>query len=390
MKSRAMMYLLLFLVCAGLATISASSMPSCKPFDRQAAAGRPEVKLAAVGQALLKFDPRDYHEEPMKTLAPILTSADLAFTNLEVSVNSEESPCKPTRTRSLHSVAPAVVDFLYGMNFGLQSLANNHSWDLGDCGIRATLKTAKEVGLTYAGTGENLAEATAAAIKEVNGVKFALVAAATVRLVPEAGATESKPGVNLIRIGRQEDWNRNIASIKNAVKEADAVIVYQHFQISDKDVQPGNRYGHGYVEDLQAWQREWAHAVIDAGAAMYIAHGAREFQGVEIYRGRPVFVGLGGFIYQSNTEVGHYAHDVWEGLLAMMTIQDGRVRSIEFTPLALDEGTSGPLLIQERGLPEVAIGSQANSILARLAEYSEVYGTEIRVESERAYLEIHE
>jgi poly-gamma-glutamate synthesis protein (capsule biosynthesis protein) len=377
---------------AGLAALSVLWCLSCTPTEQEAIPSGPEIQLAVVGQALLKFDPREYYEQPMKTVRPILKSADLAFTNLEVAVNSEESPCEPTRSRSLHSVKPSVVDFLYGMNFGLQSLANNHSWDLGECGILETLKTVKAMGLAYAGTGENLAQATSAGITVVKDIKFALVAAATVRLVPEALPTESKPGVNLIRVGNQEDWDRNIASIKKAAGEADVVIVYQHFQISDEDVQPGNRFEHGYVEDLQTWQREWAHAVIDAGASVYIAHGAREFQGIEIYRGRPVFFGLGGFIYQSNREVGHYAYDVWESLLAMMTIREGHVRSIEFTPLALDEGTSGPLLIEKRGLPEVAVGSQASSILVRLAEFSKAYGTEIRVDSDsmRAYLEIPE
>lgn len=50
---------------------------------------------------------------------------------------------------------------------------------------------------------------------------------------------------------------------------------------------------------------------------------------------------LGGFAYQGlSDEMGHYDDDyAWWGLLAMMEIQDGYVRSIEFVPLKLDEGT---------------------------------------------------
>ena len=121
-------------ICKPISPLSRSTSPCNSSHISTTGNGRPEVKLAAVGQASLNFDPRDYHEEPIKTVAPILTFADLAFTNLEVSVNSEESPYKPTRTRSLHSVAPAVVDFLFEMNFGPRSLANNHSSGIRDCG----------------------------------------------------------------------------------------------------------------------------------------------------------------------------------------------------------------------------------------------------------------
>ena len=59
-----------------------------------------------------------------------------------------------------------------------------------------------------------------------------------------------------------------------------------------------------------------------------------------------------------------------------MTIRDGDVVRIEFTPLDLDEGEAyrsdyGDVgFLTRRGLPEVATGGLADSILVRLRDLS--------------------
>jgi len=79
-----------------------------------------------------------------------------------------------------------------------------------------------------------------------------------------------------------------------------------------------------------------------------------------------------------------------------MEIQDGYVRSIEFVPLKLDEGTEYRAdydkkdFLTRRGFSEVATGSLVGDILQRFVNLSKNYGTTIRVEGERAYLDTHE
>ncbi|BDZ46050.1 hypothetical protein GCM10025866_19590 [Naasia aerilata] len=48
--------------------------------------------------------------------------------------------------------------------------------------------------------------------------------------------------------------------------------------------------------ELAAYETEVAHAAIDAGATMVVAHHAHILRGVELYRGRAVFHGLGNFV----------------------------------------------------------------------------------------------
>jgi hypothetical protein len=155
--------------------------------------------------------------------------------------------------------------------------------------------------------------------------------------------------------------------------------------------------GHRWVEDVPGWQTDFARAVIDAGASIYLGHGHRGFDGIEIYRGKPLIRQLGGLAYQSlQTEIGYYDESrPWEGLLAELTIRNGSVARIEFVPLDLDEGEAYRSdyddvgFLTRRGLAEVATGEVADSILARLRNLSAEYGTELTIAGQRATLELN-
>jgi poly-gamma-glutamate synthesis protein (capsule biosynthesis protein) len=376
----------------------------------------PEITLVVAGQALIKIDPRLSWEDPFGSLRPILQGADVAFTNFEMAVKSEVDACgvpddyvvvlgeprlppdqRPGNTGGPHAVDGTVMEFLASLGFNLMSISNNHAWDLGDCGVAATRAAADAHGVKYAGAGPNLAAATAPAYITVAGVTIGLVAATTSH--DERDAIHH--AVNGVWTGRQDDRERNLEAVRRAAARADFVIYYQHFQIDADEfdeIEPGQATGDGHihVDDVAGWQTDFARAVIDAGASMYVGHGHRAFDGIEIYKGRPLIRQLGGLAYQGlQPEIGYYEqHRPWEGLLAEMTIHRGAVVRIEFTPLELDEGEAyrsdyGDVeFLMRRGLAEVATGDRADSILVRLAELSANYGTELNLADQRAVLEL--
>ena len=43
---------------------------------------------------------------------------------------------------------------------------------------------------------------------------------------------------------------------------------------------------------------ELAHQAIDNGADMFVGHGPHVLRGIEIYKGKPIFYGMGEFYYQ--------------------------------------------------------------------------------------------
>ena len=375
-----------------------------------------EITLVLAGQALIKVDPGLSWPDPFGSLRSMLQGADVAFTNFEMAVTSELGRCsvpddyevvlgeprissedRPGNSGGPHAVDASVMRFLRTLGFNLMSLANNHAWDLGDCGVAATREAAAASGVTFAGTGPDVATASAPAYLTVKGVTIALVAATTSHDEREA----IHHAVNGVWTGRRSDRARNLEAVQEAASQADFVIYYQHFQIDEDEfdsVEPGGATGDGHlwVEDVAGWQTDFARDIIDAGASMYVGHGHRGFDGVEVYKGRPVIRQLGGLAYQGlQSEIGYYdQHRPWEGLLLEMTIRNGAVVRIEFIPLELDEGEAyradyGDVgFLTRRGLAEVATGDRADSILVRLRDLSAEYGTELTIADQRAVLDV--
>jgi poly-gamma-glutamate synthesis protein (capsule biosynthesis protein) len=395
----------------GLVAVAAVLVPACAETPPE-----PEITLVVAGQALIKVDPGLSWEHPFGSLRPILQNADVAFTNFEMAVKSEVGACgvpgeyvvvrgeprltpeeRPGNSGGPHAVDASVMEFLATLGFNLMSIANNHAWDLGDCGVAATRAAADAYGVRYAGAGPDLATATAPAYLPVKGMTIGLVAATT----SHDGRDAIHHAVNGVWTGRQDDRDRNLAAVREAAAHADFVIYYQHFQIDVDEfdsIAPGEvtKDGHGWVEDVSEWQTEFARAVLDAGASMYVGHGHRGFDGIEIYKGKPLIRQLGGLAYQGlQPGIGYYdRYRPWEGLLAELTIRDGAVFRIEFTPLELDEGEAYRSdyndvgFLTRRGLAEVATGDRADEILVRLRELSAKYGSELTIADERAVLEL--
>ncbi len=374
------------------------------------------IEMIVTGQALIKLDPRVIWQEPFVDIRPVLESADIGFTNFEMAVNPDGNGCglpddyvtitgnpdiepsvRPGNTSGPHAVSADIMEYLASMNLKLMSLANNHSWDLGECGVIATIDAAEKYGVVHAGTGLSNAEATAPAYIDVKGLRIGLVAAATSRderhLVSE--------NVNGVWTGHEEDWQRNIAAIKVAATNADFVIYYQHFQIHDEDFEgigDGERTGDGHyhVDSVAAWQDDFARAVIDAGASMYIGHGHRGFDGVEVYKGRPIFRQFGGLAYHAMRDIGGYdgEYAFW-GLLGRLKIENAKVSSMEFIPLLLNEGAElreryehRAEFLSRRGAPVLASGAGTQRILQRFQHLSREYGTDITIRDDRAFLEV--
>ncbi len=332
------------------------------------------VTLAIVGQALIEHDPREYLEDPLNSVRPILSAADAVFTNLEVAVSGPGCSCSPTRDDVFfHGAEPDVLDFLREIGVSLLALSNNHSWDYGTEGILSTISETEIRGLIHAGTGANVTDATASAYLELSGLRLGLVSMASVNLSEEARATDGRAGINMLDPGDSADWDRNIASVRTADSESDAVIVYHHFQ-TDAEI---------------GWQESWARSTIDAGAEIYVSHGEPTLKGVEVYNGGLILYGLGNFIFHTKTELGRYPPDVWESVIVQVSFAAEGWDEVTFTPVVLNsEGVERTMFFETRGYPEVALGERGKGILRRLIDLSSIYGTIIELGDGRATLRI--
>jgi len=130
------------------------------------------------------------------------------------------------------------------------------------------------------------------------------------------------------------------------------------------------------------WVGSVAKQCIDAGAAMFVSHGAPVLQPVEIYRGRPIFHSLGNFIFHIRSEGSKWtAREIWESVVGLCSFTaDGTLARMVFYPVVIgghDALQSDAL--DKRLAPELARGADAERILARFQEQSAAFGTQIKI-----------
>jgi poly-gamma-glutamate synthesis protein (capsule biosynthesis protein) len=77
-----------------------------------------------------------------------------------------------------------------------------------------------------------------------------------------------------------------------------------------------------------------AQVAIDSGADVVMGHGPHFPLGIETYKEKPVFYGLGSFSFHT----GHRAvHGDWVGLMLRITLEDSEVVKVAFSPVRHNE-----------------------------------------------------
>jgi poly-gamma-glutamate capsule biosynthesis protein CapA/YwtB (metallophosphatase superfamily) len=333
------------------------------------------LHLIALGQALIEQDLREHPYPELSLVSERLRGADAVFSDLETTLRLEGAGVPTREGVFFHSAPPSVLDCLRELSINLLALSNNHSYDLGAAGIAATIEQTRARNFGHAGTGPNIHLASAPGYLESSAGSVALVAFAS--KVPAGSlADENRAGVNHLCLAApgvldDADRERILASVETAAQRSEVVVVYHHDHYWEPD-----------WHDTPRWKQRWARACIEAGASAYISHGVPLLHGIEIYRGRPIFYGLGNFIFHTRTKVGHYEPAVWESVIAHCKFCDGRLEALRIEPIALNEmGEEGPDFLATRGRPSLAQAAHARSILERLRVLSAPYGTRMVIET---------
>ncbi len=309
-----------------------------------------------------------------------LQKGQVVFTDLEVAIRTPDSG-EPTREPLfLHGADPSVLVCLRRMGFNLLALSNNHAWDYGTAGVLATRAEVIRAGFTCAGSGADIIEASAAGVTSTRP-RVALVAAASGKIRDGAAAGSGYAGINEIRMHQPgqldtADVDRNLAAITRAREQAAIVIAYLH--------------NHHWGDDMsltQMWTRDYAKKCVDAGADIFVSHGAPLLHGIEVYREKILLYGLGSLVFHSRTGLGHYPAEVWESAIVHCDFMGGRLSGVQIIPVALNETGDDPAQhLQTRGRPRLATGSHARLILGRLASLSEAFGVKLKIDGHSARL----
>lgn len=352
------------------------------PFARSglARAASSTFSLALIGQCLIRHDLRLRSWPGFAPLARQLRENDACFSDLEVVIRGPREGAPTRQLDTVHTAEPAVLDCLRDFGVTFLATSNNHAFDVGTGGILDTMDALRAHRLAFAGSGLTVDDAAAPSFQQTAAGRLAVVAAAAGMVREGGAATRSRPGVHELRGGKDgldaSDAERMLESLRRAAREGAVVIAYLHNHLWEDD-----------MARTPEWQREFARRCIDAGANVFAAHGAPLLQGLELYRGAPLFHGLGSFVFQTRKAEDAYGEPTWESLVAECRFEGRRFVGAQLTPVSLAPvGEGGPEDLVTRGRPSPATAGQARVTLARVAGLSRRLGYRLHLDGDRAVL----
>lgn len=396
--------------------------------------------LGVTGQSLIKRETRQVDAPGFRDLCTLLQGTDLAFTNFEGTIFGSHGGW-PLKGSYFGSSTPEVLDALGEIGFRALSLSNNHAFDLGPSGVLSTLEEVERRGFLHAGLGRNRAEASRPGSGRIGHRSVAVVAmdggpGPDFMYAADGGKDRpERPGVNRLglsqilevkseafgqlqtlrdnvgyttvdlindsqpddapvvdpdteigiggaifrrsgRFGRtvridHQDLARNLGAISSAASSGSLVIAYLHH----------HHWASDWLE-VPDWVGAFARQCIDAGASIFVSHGAPVLQPIELYRGRPIFYSLGNFIFHTRSDISTWKRtEVWESVVGLCSFgPDNNLTGLELHPVLIggEDALNDPA-VENRLVPHRATGTSANKILSRLAEQSEKLGSQIDI-----------
>ena len=437
-----------------------------------------DIDLALAGEALISQGLRMYREPNFLKLVELIRGADAGYVHGEMLFHHYEHAPTDKRVGTYMRCDPKFIDDLKWMGFQLMSMASNHSIDFGEGGVVTTIENLNRHGMVHAGMGCNLAEARAPAYLETAKGRVALLSGTTTlfswgRAGDQRRDFKGRPGANLLRhyieytvdgktfatlrqLAQSMGWiqgspaykphgsARIPADTKNEIHVAgltDGLHHYTKFKLGRKNEK--HHYPHlpdleGTLERIRDARRmaQWVivamhnqdvpgdeppehartmyHAMIEAGADVLAGTGPHQDRGIEIYKGRPIFYGIGDFILQNDTVLlepqdqyenvgltwGHTPADFydkraryegagvgkpthgqgvtprnWQSGMHRVKFEKGKLKEIRIFPV--DAGYGKPRW--QQGRPMLAEGDVAREILDRYQRLSKPFGVNVQI-----------
>ncbi len=183
------------------------------------------------------------------------------------------------------------------------SLANNHT---GDAGMRALLRGMVELvdaGVTTVGAGSHRAEAIRPAVFVRGGWSIAVV--------------------GFTAVGGGQGWGAGLPRDPGTAWADPAVmerVVHSLDQVFDVVIVTIHQGAGNYGPTPTAREVATGHALIDAGADVVMAHHHHRVLPMEIYRDRPIFWGLGNFVWSRYGD-----HRDESGIAEIVVEEDGSI-----------------------------------------------------------------
>jgi len=323
---------------------------------------------------------------PFSLVRDEFRAADLVFSNLECCL------CAPSSGHSLDREGffadPAIAgEALRSAGIQAVGIANNVNY--GEAAITASIARLDEIGILHTGAGANRIAARQPIILERGGLRFGFLQRSSVYWPTNHEAGDNAAGIAVIRghtayqapmHGSRPPANRpgippqiitwadtqylqwfadDVAALRG---QADVVIASCHW---------------GVGRDVLNYMSEIGHAAVDAGAEIVIGHGPHFSLPVELYRGKPIFYGLGSFSF--HTGHGGHRHGDWLGMMVRAQCDRERISRLTFQFVRHDAQNRTIL----RGLSDEA------AAFDQIAQESKALGAELAPSGDEAVVKLN-
>lgn len=230
---------------------------------------------------------------------------DARIVNLETSITCDGTPWPG---KGIHyRMHPANIECLTAAGIDCCCLANNHVLDWGREGLTRTLRSLEQIGIPYAGAGDDEATAAAPAVLRAHGGSRVLVfsVGATSSGIPRAWAAgPGRPGVHLLKDLSEHTAGQIAAQVRAARRPGDVTVVSIH-------------WGGNWGDAISAEEAAFAHRLVDGGVDIVHGHSSHHVKGIEVYRDRLILYGCGDFV---NDYEGIGGHEEYRSDLRLMYV----------------------------------------------------------------------
>lgn len=262
--------------------------------------------------------------EFLDNIKPIVDSSQYSIVNFEFPIVQKQTKARPIPKcgPNLKGTVEAVEAIKYS-GFKCCTLANNHILDQGESCALETALLLRENGIDVAGFGKNRAEAKRTLYKEIDRQTLAIINCCEHEF---SIATASTAGSNELNPVAQYN------AIREAKLKADYVLVIVHG-------------GHEHFQLPSPRMVETYRFFIDAGADAVVNHHQHCYSGYEIYNDKPIFYGLGNFLFDGNRAGGKLTWN--EGFLLKLDFEKSCIK-FELIPYTQCLETPTVVFMQEK------------------------------------------
>jgi poly-gamma-glutamate synthesis protein (capsule biosynthesis protein) len=297
----------------------------------------------------------------------ILKRGDLVFGNLEAPLT--DAPTIEEKTYA-YTMPPERLEWLLDAGFNLFSLANNHTADAGERGVRDTLelmeRTRKTHRIHWSGATSPPKKAYEPTIFTVRGTKIGFLAV----------------GNNSSPLVYRMHPRRVVKALQKLDKKVDIIVLSVH-------------YGKEYVHVPKKRTVRIYHDFVDAGADLILGHHPHVVRGVEQYKKGLILHSLGNFTFASKTVRHRAAGAKLYGLIAEVRISKKRIDRVILHPLYvnnLEKWTLGNETIPAANfVPYPVKGKFARAVLKAVQQWSDAIAgnrVKIRMQGDRGVVRL--